>query len=1034
MKRETPIYAVVFAALVITSAFIPFAVFGAGTAIAESTTADNNTTLTSIEKTNLGETMEEHSTSVKGDRVSIGLQNGSVSVYNYKNSTEVVSNETVTNATSTAWKNNSHVYVYDQGVIKLWNTSSNTIRDVSDGKIASSGEAYPMRVTSNGTLIHYSNDGSNGRLVAYNPADGEIWNKSVPSADIDVRKFDVSNGVAYFASDFKLHAFDVEDGTKKWSTEERTHEIRRITAGDGGVYSVIWNSTDEITMRSLSKKNGTVMSQNTVQEKSEFTGIGYNPQYESLIGFDNTVHTYNGDTLEFVGNYSDRYASGGEVLPGGDMLVFDYDNGGVRIDYMTYSEKNGILYNDDSLITNLYDGPGAYITDHSREPTSDDKNLDRFIDLTVTNSSESVNSRFTVHNWNPSSTNGTVLEYSMYSDAATSDDPVWVNTTLYNTDDANVTHYSIYRDGEIVNTVPITITDRFNPNIQGVHHTLNGEGTVIKLKFEDYGVARVVANNDSQQEGGNLCPGLNFELNDNGEITGISNTTSFADCLDVGGNIDGFGVNITNGTINVNVSVPDNTDTINETVISETTIQMNNVTNTKVINKTNFTNTTVDGFGGDKKTQVTFEETIRVYNASGSYEQRTKNVTMTFPYTENPESITISNENITEKDLANDTVTFTKDVTLDGESTTNTKQSTQNVTTYWDTVDSVDVVDSFLKSNTTVYTINGVEYTAGMSSVEQLSEKPSLNTSTVQWRNIENTSASKFTVTNDCLQRPVSDGETNTIWVGESKISAEPNQVVVYNRTANSTEMTATEYPYPTEGNKTVPVDGGKTVEIHQQKVCFDKGYTTGIGSNQDISIPGLTDNSQLFGSSNTLYKNVSTQVGILGTIQQYNDPTANATPVSGINVDPFTGSANVTVDSLDRSKSTQFGETVSTFEISRDNGAVEVEIDDLDPNRKYIIYQDGEEWKTVTSDDEGQIRFTKLKGWSPHDFEVITGEEVNTSSSSNQDEVKIGGGSPGPSKYTLVGLAVLSAILAGAGIWYYRKKGGKSKKGVTWQ
>lgn len=98
--------------------------------------------------------------------------------------------------------------------------------------------------------------------------------------------------------------------------------------------------------------------------------------------------------------------------------------------------------------------------------------------------------------------------------------------------------------------------------------------------------------------------------------------------------------------------------------------------------------------------------------------------------------------------------------------------------------------------------------------------------------------------------------------------------------------------------------------------------------------------------------------------------------PVSNLDVGVTGSPANVTVDYVDTSN-----DSVTSFTVNKSSGTLTIYLSSLKPDTEYIVYQDGEGWKNITSDASGDVQFTKTSDWSEHSFEVAV---AGTSSSSD--------------------------------------------------
>lgn len=112
--------------------------------------------------------------------------------------------------------------------------------------------------------------------------------------------------------------------------------------------------------------------------------------------------------------------------------------------------------------------------------------------------------------------------------------------------------------------------------------------------------------------------------------------------------------------------------------------------------------------------------------------------------------------------------------------------------------------------------------------------------------------------------------------------------------------------------------------------------------------------------------------------------------------------------------------ESVLEMDISMtdDNGMMKITIDDLIPDSKYMIYQDGEVWNESFADENGEIILEKDGGWSEHRYEIVyvtsdTQQEEDSNVISNEDieQVLVSTGSQ-YSKYLIGAFAVIVTLL----------------------
>jgi len=263
---------------------------------------------------------------------------------------------------------------------------------------------------------------------------------------------------------------------------------------------------------------------------------------------------------------------------------------------------------------------------------------------------------------------------------------------------------------------------------------------------------------------------------------------------------------------------------------------------------------------------------------------------------------------------------------------------------------------------------------------------------------------------------------TNSFFVSAGiQVILEPNHVTVSDRTSEE-EISNSTYRYPAGGSLNVSTGGGQ-IQIFSDRV-FVPGCAFVIDRGDGVSLPSIVGNETFEQLGNTFYLGVPTVVEPLGFIGEYLAPITDDTPVSGVSISPLTGDLVATIESIDRSQSTQFGGEVSSFTL-RDGGAdTEITFRNLDEGRSYTLYEDGEEMETSESDDEGTVTFSKsAESWDDdHSYTLVTGQQTGEAALPGAG----GGGLPGFSLSTpaLILIVILGIIGSAIGYLYFFREG----------
>ena len=169
-------------------------------------------------------------------------------------------------------------------------------------------------------------------------------------------------------------------------------------------------------------------------------------------------------------------------------------------------------------------------------------------------------------------------------------------------------------------------------------------------------------------------------------------------------------------------------------------------------------------------------------------------------------------------------------------------------------------------------------------------------------------------------------------------------------------------------------------LDISNEKIMGDKkNVTMTIGDNSHswyVWVDGEVENKQV--DIDHTFTNLGEQSVQVGS-QNQELMIDNGDDVS------VTGGENTSYDlqKLDLSNVSVPGSTVASFDITSDGGNVTTTVSSLQPTSNYLVYKNGDVWKTETSSPDGEITFSD-DDFSTNSYKIVTGSNIVDTSQLN--------------------------------------------------
>jgi hypothetical protein len=442
-----------------------------------------------------------------------------------------------------------------------------------------------------------------------------------------------------------------------------------------------------------------------------------------------------------------------------------------------------------------------------------------------------------------------------------------------------------------------------------------------------------------------------------------------------------------------------------------------------------FTNNTIPTEGVELRTKVRVRERVEITNDNGDTENVTQIVPVVYDGNVPAKNMTITNENI--ESLDGDQLTFSKDVNAlyDNGSISASKRYTQRVTTTYSDVSDVDAIVEGVVSRRVLYTVNNATYPTFITQnnttiINPISNVTVVNNTTIDspFIDVPGGESVLWQTCNTAFERPRGKNEVNRFYTSDTtRVELRPNEIRISDFSEDPIQNVSYPYPASEEGvNVTEPFDN-HTMILYPDRV-FVTGCVYVVDGGQGVELPAIIGNSTFDRFLNTYYLNTEMKVGPFGRINKYVNPIENKEAVSGFTTNPRTGNVTVNITKADRSLSTQFGENVFQFTMEKSEGKVVINIQNLQPNREYTLYEDGSPFQREVAGPDGSVTYTKDGGWSEHEYALVVGERKE-GPQGGQDQ--LGQLIPEVSLSTpaIVFLASLGILLAVAAYLYYRRE-----------
>lgn len=170
------------------------------------------------------------------------------------------------------------------------------------------------------------------------------------------------------------------------------------------------------------------------------------------------------------------------------------------------------------------------------------------------------------------------------------------------------------------------------------------------------------------------------------------------------------------------------------------------------------------------------------------------------------------------------------------------------------------------------------------------------------------------------------------------------------------------------------------SLDISNEKIMGDKkNVTMTIGDNSHswyVWVDGEVENKQV--DIDHTFTNLGEQSVQVGS-QNQELMIDNGDDVN------VTGGENTSYDlqKLDLSNVSVPGSTVASFDITSDGGNVTTTVSSLQPTSNYLVYKNGDLWKTETSSPDGEITFSD-DDFSTNSYKIVTGSNIVDTSQVN--------------------------------------------------